>query len=377
MTKQAETVVPGEEQSQAQAIAESGWGEIAKTEDAETTPKTETEPEKTAEPTPEEKPKTDDEIIATDDKDLDDAGKAKKVELVETKKKADEAKLEEDIKAYAKEYNLSIEEARKDYIEHIPAISKKYGDDAKQLSKANLHLQRLFTKTQDEAKKATEAQKMAPVELSTESIVKMIDGGVIKVNGKPTDRDGIIASYREHYADITEEITDDAVFKLAVKEIKGKIEESERMKKIDLSTKAKDKRTALLSEVAESDKEFAKEITPILEKTPDAHIMNENFSVSDMLMWAKGKKYDELKASIEQVKKDEFARGLAKGKEEAKIIGIKETPKEGSAPVAGGKVTLTAEQKQRALDMFDGASMTDEQKYQSFIEVEGLDKKKK
>ena len=189
----AGAVVDAEEVIQKQAAEEAGWGiaveEKPKPKLDEAQKKEEEKPKE--EETP--KAKTDDELLAAKDDDLSDDEKSKKSQLTETKRKEAEAKLEEEVQAYAKEYNLSVEEARKDYQEHIPAIEKKYNADPKQLSKANLHLQRLYTKTQDELKKQAEARVTAPVELTTDHVVKLIDDGQIKMDGKPADRDKVIS----------------------------------------------------------------------------------------------------------------------------------------------------------------------------------------
>ena len=266
---------------------------------------------------------------------------------------------------------MSVDEARQD-LDSIGKIREKYKDDVKQLAKANLHIQRLYTKNSEELKAIKEAQpKVQQREVSHDDVVKLIDEGQLKINNKVATRGKIIAAYRENYSDIvTEETSDDAVLKLAVKEILDNYSKAQEKARHDLVLKAKDKREEILNSLPDDNKKYLSELRPLLSKVSDAGVMSDNFSVDTYIRYIKGspEHYDKDVKEAEE-------RGYKRGKEEAKIVQVKKTPGEGKSPKPKAKRTLTESQKQRALDMY-GDNMSEQEAYDAYIDYLDSEKKK-
>ena len=331
----------------------------------------------------EKKKKEDDELLAAKEEDLSDEDKDRRAELLkvqeETKKQKEEADtklkadVDKEVKDYAAEHKISEEEARTDF-ESREKILEKYKGDAKQLALANLHMQRLYVKTQEELKATKEAKPVIQAkELSIEACVKLIDDGKIKVNDKVATREQLIDMYRERYPDISENMEDDAVIKLVGKEIKDNYIKGLESQASEISAQSKEKRTTLLNSLAESDKKFIPEIQPLLEKYPDAAIMSENFKLDDLVLWAKGKSYDK---DVKEFGEKEYKRGA----EQAKIIAQKvDEPAGGGSQKVKSKskaIKLTEQQKQDALRKYDGTTFTDDEKFEAYAEILEIDQKK-
>uniref|UniRef100_A0A6M3XK50 Uncharacterized protein n=1 Tax=viral metagenome TaxID=1070528 RepID=A0A6M3XK50_9ZZZZ len=310
-----------------------------------------------------------DQLINAKDEELSVEDKAKKAEIVKAREDSKKKSEDDEIAAYAKESNITIEAAREE-LGHVSKIQEKYKGDPKQLARANLHIQRLYTKTQEEAKALKDAKPTQPaISVTVDNIAKAIDEGKIMLNGKAATREEIVTAYRENYPDITETLDEETVVKLAAKELKENFEKSLETNKAQQTIQAKDKRETILNSLGEADKKYLAELKPLLDKVSDSGVMDENFSVDTYVNYLKGKHYDE---DIKETADREFKRG----QEEAKILGEKAPPKPGS-PKGKAKRSLTSEQKQRALDMYDTDVMTEEQKYDAYIDyLDGEDKKK-
>ena len=301
---------------------------------------------------------------------------AKKEEEKSEEDKAKEAEVtkkafEEELAVYAKESEMTVEEARKD-LESIGKIQEKYKNDPKQLAKANLHLQRFYTKTQEELKEIKEAKAaLPPQQITHDTIVKLIDDGKLNVKGKAATREDVITAYREQEPDLTETIDDEGVLKLAAKAIKEGFIAQQREHTALQATQAKEKMSKLISDLSEEDKQYLPDIKPILDLQKDATVMKESFNLNDFVLWAKGKKYDTALKESEE-------KGYKRGLEEAKILGEKKPGSGGKPPVdTKSKRTLSSEEKQRAYEMFDNLGLTEAQMIDSYIEVLEAEKKKK
>jgi hypothetical protein len=321
-------------------------------------------------------------LLTAKPEDLSDEDKTKREELVkaqETAKQEQEVQdkrvredAEKEIKTYATEHKISEDEARTD-LESRGKILEKYKGDPKQLALANLHLQRLYAKTQADLKAEQEATPLKSAKTaSIEDYIKLIDDGKVQIKGKTITREEAISIYREQFPDISDGVEDVAIIKLVAKELKDGYIKSQEKEIAELSTQAVERRTTLLNSLPEADKKFIPEIQPLLEKYPPAAIMSENFKLDDIVLWAKGKAYDK---DIREVGEKEYKRGL----QQAKIIGQKETPlgTGSQKPKPKSKVTLTEDQKQRALEMYEGTTFTDEEKFAYYAEVNAIDIKDK
>lgn len=332
----------------------------------EETAEEELSPEEKATQEAEEKRKEDERILAAKDEELKDDEKTRKAELLKSKEEADKKALDEDVKAIAKEYEITEEEARQS-LEHVSKLREKYKDNAKELAKANYFQQRFISKQTEELK----ALKSAPAvkELNIENVIGLLDKGELKtVKGDPITREMVIEAYRKANADTTETVDDETVLKMAAKDyIKGH-EARVKAHHSKMQSDATAKRSELIKSIPA---EFLPEIEPIIKNTPDSAILDKGFSIEDTIFWAKGKRFDQAVKEAEE-------RGFKRGQEKPKILG--EKPKDGGKPPVKKAVGLSAADKKRALEMFDGQDISDEKKFELFAEIkadEANSKKKK
>lgn len=338
--------------------------------DKEAAPEEDTEPteeEKLAAQKKEEeesKKKEEERLLNAKDEDLSEEDKLKKAEVIKVQEEAKKKAVEQEIEAYAKEHNVSVAEARED-LESISKIQEKYKGDAKQLAKANLHLQRIYSRTQEELKTFKDAKPSSEAkEITLEAVEKYMEEGKVTINGKQASREQIIEAYREAYPDLTDTLEDDKVFKLAAKEYKERLEKVVEKQNSEIGVKAKEKRETVLNSLSESDKKFLPEIKPLIEKLSDAQVMDEHFNIETYLHYAKGKLFDETVKRLDDEKKAFGEKEYKRGLEEAKILGIKRQPD--GKPPKDGNISLTDEQKKRAREMFDNPEISEEQAYQLY-----------
>lgn len=351
----------------------------------------------------------DEKLLATDDKDLDEEKITRKKELIKAKeedtrkeeerllnakdedlgeeelklkqeliKKKDEqgkkkGDLDTKIEAYATEKGISVEEAREEF-DSATRIAEKYKNDPVETARAALHLQRENARLQSELKNRKEAEQMP--QITTELIDKQIKANKFIVTMKDNTRraftkDDIVEEYRKENPDETEEMEDETVYKVALKAIKNNMEKDIEDRKKGQITEAKEKRLELLNGLPEGDKKFLKDIKDVLDKQPDSHVLKEGFSLNDIVYWAKGKVYDR---DLKEFGEAEFKRG----QEQAKVLGIKSpsTGAKGSSDTKN-KTTLQAKvakmsdsDKERALNMYRGLKVSDEKKFEMFLEVQ-------
>jgi len=296
-------------------------------------------------------------------------------EAQKDKEKADKEKEEtfkKEIETFASENKVSQEDARKE-LEHIQKVGEKYQNDPKKLSRTVLHLQRDLVKTQEQLKEKAKPAPLKAEQIPIEVMVKNIEEGKITSNGKPVPKEQILQGFREHYPDF-KDLDDDKVIKLAAKELREKFIESDKNTLVELDKQAKTKREELLSNLSEEDKVYIPDIQPVLEKTPSEVVLQEGYSLSDFILWAKGK-------TLETKVNEAYERGLKRGKEEAKIVAQKPPIGDGKPPVEtksdDTKINaLTGQQKERALSMYDVPGMSDKEKYLAYIDYIESEKQK-
>ena len=315
------------------------------------------------------KKEDEDALLAKEDKDLDEDQRYKKIAI--TKIRDDEKRKTEDeaVKAFADKHKLPIDKAREE-LEHIVKIKEKYKDDDRELPLAYLNIQRQNTKLSEDLKKIQEAAPIKSIERATdEDILKeIVDAGKITIKGKPATRAQIIESYRLTHPNM-ENVDDDAIQSMVANQIRQGIMHQKSTQIQEIKLQAKDKRVEILNSIEEKDKAFAEIVKGVVDNTSDEALLSPSFSVQDVIRWAKGEKYDELVSKQADEVKKAHDEGFRKGKENAKILGIKtsETPAEGKK---GSKVvTLSESEKDEARQMFDVPSMTEEEKYRDFLEV--------
>ena len=311
-------------------------------------------------------------LLHSVDAELNDEDKGKKAELLKLREQDPVKKAQAEIESYALKQNISIEDAKKEF-ESIGKIEEKYGKDSKQLAQAYLHLQKNLAKKDEEIKQAQEGAVRASMP-TVESYLQMVDSGKMlnSQTKKSVTRDELVDGYRKVEPELTAEMSDEQVLKLAAKTIIGKFEAVVEKNRSELTSKAKEKRVTLLNSIPEADRKYiAEEIKPLIEKYPDSQITSDAFQMQDVLYWVKGKHIDEI---LKEHGEKEYNRGLS----EAKILGKKssDNPK-GTGAGGSGKKTfnLTEAQKNDAEGKYESAleaGTSKEEVYEWYAELNNI-----
>jgi len=276
------------------------------------------------------------------------AAEKKAAEEAEAQAKAD---FEKNVLIYMDENSVSEKQAREE-LEHIGKIQDKYQKDPVKMGKTLLHLQRAYTESQERLKQFTEAPKE----------------GELVINGKKLSveesREKMVEMYRTAYPKLTEDLDDEKVHELAVTEYKKEYARFLEKQKTEISTKAASVREELIKSLKDEDKPFLKDIKAILDKTDDAEIFAKDFDFSDYVYWARGRNFHKVLKEREEAA---YKRGL----EQKKILGAKpdgsgEEPKGSAKP--GKSVSLTENEKERALAMYQSLAIPDSDKFKMYLD---------
>ncbi len=288
----------------------------------------------------------------------------------EADKKAAEEAFQKEAEEYAKENEISVEQARQE-LESEVSIAKKYENDPRKLARAYRNIQTLYSKNESELKKI-----QAEPEILAEG--EMVFRG--KRYTKDQTRAILIDAYRKDHKEQSEAMDDDEVYQTAIDQLKKRGGELAKAEVERVKAEAIKRRTDHISGLPESDKKFSSEVKEIIEMIPDHAVTNDNFSIKDTVFWVKGKHYDE---DLSKAVKEAEERGYKRGTEERKIIGERPPVGGGAAPKKkeAGAESLTSEEKERALEMYQSiANKTDEEKYAMFVEYkkheQGIGKRK-
>ncbi len=308
-------------------------------------------------------------ILKAKEEELSVEDKTKKTELLKLRGDDLVKKAQAEIESYALKLNMSVDDAKKE-LESIGKIEEKYGKDSKQLAQAYLHLQKTLAKKDEEIKTVQEGVARASMP-TVDSFISLVDKGQI-VNPQtkqPLTRESMVEQYRKAEPDITGNMDDESVLKLASKAIVNNFTSMVEKQQSEVSSKAKEKRVSLLNSIPESDRKYiADDIKPLIDKYPDNQIMADGFSMQDVLWWVKGKHQEEI---LKEHGEKEYNRGLS----EAKILGKKIGNVKGNAGGGSGstkKNPLTDAQKNEALDMYESAEVSDETKYEWYMELNNI-----
>lgn len=298
-----------------------------------------------------------------EEKDLTDEEKG----LIEEDKKVQAQAREEDmaqyVESYSEKFGLSSEQAKK-HVEKIYTVLDKYKKDPKEMAQALYHLNSKLSQAAEELS----AIKNAPKEKE------------IVLNGKKLSEEEsktvLVEKYREFYKEKIPgigEMSDETVFGLAWKEYNERkhILISERQK--EMKGKAEEKRQQILENIPEEDKKFLKEIRGAVYRADDFEILDEGFDVQDYVNWARGRNYHkDMKAAVE--------KAVAEALKDKKIVGAQG----GGGGVGGGapakkgsSVSLTSEEKERALDMYRSLDLSDDEKFKNYQKFKDSISKKK
>lgn len=323
------------------------------------------EPEaKEPEPKPEEKEPevklTEDEVLSAKEDTLSDSDKLRKLEILKTREEAEK----KEVALYAQAEGLTEEEAKK-AIEAEKKLAEQYQNDPRKLSRTARYWQSQHMRLEARVKAESEAK-----ERSVKDNEIIIQGKKMSFEqAKPL----MIEAYRNEFAEKVADKSDEEVFETAKKDYQARIKAyyAEQGKKI--ADQANSKRARIVLELPDHAKPFRQEIEASLGLLPDSKIVQEDYSPEDIIAWARGRHY-----SPEKIKEMEDA-AFKRGQENAKILGEKVTPSPASsskngkppAPSADKEIELlTKDQKDQALNMFDGIKVWDEQrKFKEFISV--------
>lgn len=309
--------------------------------------------EKAAAAQAEAQKKTDEAILAKKEEDLTPEEKTRKGELL----KVEEEAFTEKVKQFAVAEKIPEDQARKQ-LESERAVLKKYEADPKKMARTIVHQQRMYSQLETKAKQEQEQKALALAE------------GEIQVKGKRYAIDSeegkaiMVEAYREKLGEKSAGMDDDKVYEAAKAEWKQMVKNHYEATKAKVAEAAKSKREEMIKALPESAKPYQAAVEEVLKNTPDAHIVHEGFDIEDLVVVARGQFY-----TPEKIKELETA-AFERGKENSRILGEKTASGAGT----GGSNTktdkpdspdeevamLTPEQKTRALSMFDGISVWDE-----------------
>lgn len=321
-------------------------------------------------------------ILNANEEDLTEDEKAQKVEIT---KANEEAKGKEALEAEGSlvkdimEGEKITEEQAKEVLAKDKGTVEKYEGNTLKIARGYRHAQSLAAKTEKELKHTQDQLQQTREYLKgqlesqkpkIEEIKKqIIEGKLIGSDKKAISEAEIIEGCKGKYPSLTKNMDDEAVVEFAAGKIIEGIEKSYELSKQERVQQASERRAELLSTLPEDAKEFQEPIKQLLDKTPDISVISPTFNLSDMIQWAKGAKYDEMKGKIAEAR----AEGIKIGEENAKALGEKtSTDKGGKAPVKTKKLLreLNDAEKERALNMYESAtSLTEEQKFTKYIEL--------
>lgn len=263
---------------------------------------------------------------------------------------------EKTINDYALKHDLTIEEAKEDLAKNKALLSR---------FKTPEEMARAMRIIQSERDKlAAEREKVAKEQPKERAIVSRETFKAELSEHIETNRDKILENYRKHFPAKYEVLTEEAILEEVSDKIMTAWEQHVQKLEIEKKSQAASKREEVLASIQKEEPNFYADVKAVINKTDDNQILSEGFDVKDIVRWAKGGRYaEDVKAAEE--------RGYRRGKEEAKVIGeVVQTPSK-SAPASKPvqSVKLNDEQKERALQMFEGLQMTDEDKFKSYYDM--------
>lgn len=287
---------------------------------------------------------------------LSDEDKILLKEDTEAKAAARTAEIDKKASDYATKFGLGDEQAKKE-VGKIFDMAEKYGKDPIEMAQALYHANAKLSQVSAQLKQVSE--KPLPDEL--------VIGG--KKLTKQESDEMLVGMYRKHYPEISEDLDDEKVVVLARKELLEKTKQINEQRAVELKTSADNKRKQLIDSLPENEKKFAGDLKTALARVSDSDMVSDDFSAEDYLRWSRGRYYH-------QDIKEAEARGEKRALANKKIVQVRagETGGSGgggSAPKGkSGAITLSDDQKERALQMYDGQPLTDDEKYALFIDFE-------
>lgn len=261
------------------------------------------------------------------------------------------------ITAHAEENGISYADAKED-LEKTDKIVEQFKGDPKAMAKAMRSKDREYDKLKNEKEKAVERPPLVQP-LSEDEFRVALKSRI------DSDPEKYVEGYRRRYPEGSETMTDGAIIEKVVdREWLGydNWSRGEESKAVNRAKKIKDD---FISNISEEDRKFLPEVKVMMDRITPDQVLKNTFNPNLLIDIARGQN---AKAEIKAAED----RGFKRGKESAKILGLK-TSKAGSSRPAGKKESgpvLDNEQKARAEEMYgDMDGYSSEKAYKMFKET--------
>jgi len=309
------------------------------------------EPEEKAEeiePAAEKQPEVEDKA---EDKEQEET---KPVEVVE---------VDKSVQDWADKHQLTVEQAKED-LEKTKAVVGKY-KSPEEMARAL----RLIQSEHDKLKNETSKQEHPVITPAVQVDPRVEINQYVSKNAE-----NLLAEYKRVYPAKSEVLTEEAILEDIADRYYGRYQTWANDQLSVIKQNASNKREEALNSLSQEDKQFLPEIKPVLQSMSNDQVLSKEFDIKELIAWAKGKNIDKL---IKEAEERGYKRAKGEG---SKIIaqipqGRSESKSINKKP--SGTISLSNHQKDRALEMFDGTSMTDDEKFQAFAELEQKKAEKK
>lgn len=267
------------------------------------------------------------------------------------------------ITEYAKKSGLSKEEAKAE-VESLRAISKKYGDDPVKIAKAYREVQSAYDKQKVQA-----SSNVNPAVAAIAANPRSYVTGEVKKNSEK-----LIKEFRSQNPARSRDMDDEQVEEEIIERGTMAIKDQIRGYEIQLKKDATNKREEFIKSIPEADRRYTSEIKSILEQLPDYQVVGPTFRFNDLLTYARGKDVDRLIKEAEErihkqyaVKDNKIVGNIARTPQTTKV---KQTPEQSKSS------GMSKWDKDQALQMFASAPMSDEEKFEAYLELNQSKSKK-
>jgi hypothetical protein len=277
--------------------------------------------------------------------------------------KTEPENVDDVVSQWAVKHNLTVEQAKED-LDKTKSIVEKY-KSPEEMARALRQIQ----SERDILKNETSRQAQPVVPPAVQQDPRIEINQYVANNAE-----NIINQYKQRFPNKSAILTDEAILEeVAEKHYEGYQSWANQQRQV-VKDNASMKRNEVLNNLSQDDKAYMAEIKPVLMEMADGQILAKDFSVKELISWAKGKNIDRLLKEAEE-------RGYKRAKSEGtKILGQMPTStvetKTNIKKPSGTTASLSAYEKERALEMYDGTTMTEEEKYQAFAETMSSAKKK-
>lgn len=325
---QAEGVEPlsQDQRDTIQKNKEEDWGiDHEEIKDDTLKPKVEEKPDK-----PEDKP-VDEEPKKEEEKPDEEEKPAEEEEPADPDAETDEARVAK----IAQKEGLTVEEVIANEAKD-KQIAERHGNEPAKIARALRMEQSEYGKLQNEVKELKQFKQTAQDQQSRLD-EKFLNDYFEK------NREKMVETFSEKRPEEAEGLSDDAIFERARSYALAGIKKQQEDKAEQQEKDATDKKEKLIKALSEEFNEHIPAIKENLEKIKATEILKDDFDVSFLAMYERGKKYtpDYVKSLLSEAKK--------KAKEGAKIV----SPKGGKPSESKAKISnLNAQEKERALEIY-------------------------